>query len=167
MAEKVKEQKSVQTWFVLAELINYTSFSHYRECFFTAESALNKYRFLSLINNSFGSGGMSLSFNEAQFGMFIQDLKNSAQCGSTSHPDILATTGAVTGPKDGLNLATLEPSVQHYHSSTRFSLKKHPIHSCIYNIYTDHFQEDKLTNLLTSQGNPCLLIPTRICTFLG
>ena len=47
-----------------------------RECFFTAEAALNKSRFLSQLNNSFGSGGMGLSLNEAQFALFIQHLKN-------------------------------------------------------------------------------------------
>lgn len=39
------------------------------------ESTSFKSRFLSQINNSFGSGGMSLALNEAQFSSFIQFLK--------------------------------------------------------------------------------------------
>ena len=39
------------------------------------ESASFRSRFLSQLNNSFGSGGMSLAFNEAQFSSFIQFLK--------------------------------------------------------------------------------------------
>lgn len=47
-----------------------------RLCFFTVESTSFKPRFMSQINNSFGSGGMSLALNEAQFQQFIQFLKD-------------------------------------------------------------------------------------------
>ena len=46
-----------------------------RTCFFTIESAGCKSRFMAQINNSFGSGGMSLAFNEMQFAAFVQFLK--------------------------------------------------------------------------------------------
>lgn len=46
-----------------------------RKCFFTMESTSFKSKFLGQINNSFGSGGMSLALNEAQFSLFIQFLK--------------------------------------------------------------------------------------------
>ena len=39
------------------------------------ESTSFKSKFLAEINNSFGSGGMSLAFNEATFSSFIQYLK--------------------------------------------------------------------------------------------
>lgn len=39
------------------------------------ESTAFKSRFIAQINNSFGSGGMSLALNEAQFSQFIQFLK--------------------------------------------------------------------------------------------
>ena len=39
------------------------------------ESTSFKSKFIGQINNSFGSGGMSLALNEAQFAMFIQYLK--------------------------------------------------------------------------------------------
>ena len=39
------------------------------------ESTSHKSRFLGQINNSFGSGGMSLAFNEVQFSSFVQFLK--------------------------------------------------------------------------------------------
>ena len=39
------------------------------------ESTSFKSKFLGQINNSFGSGGMSLALNEAQFSLFIQFLK--------------------------------------------------------------------------------------------
>ena len=45
------------------------------------ESTSYKSRFLAQINNSFGSGGMSLAFNEAQFSMFIQFLKQESANG--------------------------------------------------------------------------------------
>ena len=51
------------------------------KCFFTMESTSYKSRFLAQINNSFGSGGMSLAFNEAQFSMFIQFLKQESANG--------------------------------------------------------------------------------------
>lgn len=50
-----------------------------RTCFFTMESTSFKSRFLTQINNSFGSGGMSLAFNETQFSSFIQFLKKQHQ----------------------------------------------------------------------------------------
>ena len=40
------------------------------------ESAAYKCKFMQQLNNSFGSGGMSLALNEAQFSCFIQFLKN-------------------------------------------------------------------------------------------
>lgn len=46
-------------------------------CFFTVESISYKFKFMCQLNNSFGSGGMSLAMSEAQFSMFIQYLKNS------------------------------------------------------------------------------------------
>ena len=49
--------------------------SYNRECFFTMESTSYKSKFLAHINNSFGSGGMSLALNEVQFSTFIQFLK--------------------------------------------------------------------------------------------
>ena len=39
------------------------------------ESASFRSRFLSQLNNLFGSGAMSLAFNDAQFSSFIQFLK--------------------------------------------------------------------------------------------
>ena len=42
------------------------------------ESALSKPRFMTQNNNSFGSGGMSLAFNEHQFMSFVQFLKQEA-----------------------------------------------------------------------------------------
>ena len=36
----------------------------------------SKAKFMSALNNSFGSGGMSLAFNETQFASFIQFLKD-------------------------------------------------------------------------------------------
>ena len=39
------------------------------------ESTSFKSRFMANINNSFGSGGMSLALNESQFSSFIQFLK--------------------------------------------------------------------------------------------
>ena len=42
------------------------------------ESALCKSRFITQINASYGSGGMSLALNEAQFAQFVQFLKNTA-----------------------------------------------------------------------------------------
>jgi hypothetical protein len=39
------------------------------------ESTSFKSKFLAQINNSFGSGGMSLAFNETQFSSFIQYIK--------------------------------------------------------------------------------------------
>ncbi|XP_019862513.1 PREDICTED: uncharacterized protein LOC109591165 [Amphimedon queenslandica] len=47
-----------------------------RRCFFSMESAAYKYKFMQQLNNSFGSGGMSLALNEAQFSCFIQFIKN-------------------------------------------------------------------------------------------
>ncbi len=52
----------------------YNPFS--RKCFFTMESTSFKSKFMSRINNSFGSRGMSLALNEAQFSQFIQFLKH-------------------------------------------------------------------------------------------
>lgn len=46
-----------------------------RTCFFTIASAACKSRFMAQVNNSFGSGGMSLTFNENQFATFVQFLK--------------------------------------------------------------------------------------------
>uniref|UniRef100_A0A1X7TIW3 Uncharacterized protein n=1 Tax=Amphimedon queenslandica TaxID=400682 RepID=A0A1X7TIW3_AMPQE len=47
-----------------------------RTCFFTTDSAGYRSKFMQSINNSFGSGGMSLALNETQFSSFIQFLKN-------------------------------------------------------------------------------------------
>ena len=47
-----------------------------RLCFFTVESTSYKPRFMTQINNSFGSGGMSLALNEAQFQQFVQFMKD-------------------------------------------------------------------------------------------
>ncbi len=43
------------------------------------ESTSHKSRFLSQLYNSFGSGGMSLPINEAQFSSFIQFLKQESR----------------------------------------------------------------------------------------
>ena len=48
---------------------------------FTVESTTFKSHFMSQINNSFGSGDMSLALNEAQFAQFIQFLKDRAIMG--------------------------------------------------------------------------------------
>ena len=45
------------------------------QCFFSMESANNKTNFLSQMNSSFGSGGMSLSMKDIQFVGFILHLK--------------------------------------------------------------------------------------------
>ena len=44
-----------------------------RACFFTMESPSFKSKFIAQLNNSFGSGGMSL--NDNQFSLFLQFLK--------------------------------------------------------------------------------------------
>ena len=46
-----------------------------RVCFFPVDSISYKFKFMSQINISFGSGGMSLALGEAQFSGFIQYLK--------------------------------------------------------------------------------------------
>lgn len=51
------------------------SICYCRSCFFTMESTNHKSRFMAGINNSFGSGGMSLAFPDVQFASFIQFLK--------------------------------------------------------------------------------------------
>ena len=50
-------------------------FMHPRQCFFSVESAVCRPKFMVQLNNSFGSGGMSLAFNKAQFAAFIELLK--------------------------------------------------------------------------------------------
>ena len=60
----------------------------FRTCFFTSESAGCKSRFMTQLNNSFGSGGMTLAFNEAQFAAFVQFIKtvdDIGKYGSTSY----------------------------------------------------------------------------------
>ena len=47
----------------------------FRQCFVRCEDSNSKKSFIPHLNNSFGSGGMSSSFNEAQFSLFIQFLK--------------------------------------------------------------------------------------------
>ena len=49
-----------------------------RACFFTMESTSFKSKFIAQLNNSFGSGGMSLAFNDNQFSLFLQFLKKEA-----------------------------------------------------------------------------------------
>ena len=49
-----------------------------RACFFTMESTSFKSKFIAQLNNSFGSGGMSLAFNDNQFSLFLQFLKKKA-----------------------------------------------------------------------------------------
>ena len=49
------------------------------QCFFSMESASNKTKFLSQINSSFGSSGMSLAMNDLQFAGFILHLKRNQQ----------------------------------------------------------------------------------------
>ena len=51
-----------------------------RECFFTVESISFKSKFMTKLNNSFGSGGMTLALNEAQFSQFFQFLKHNISC---------------------------------------------------------------------------------------
>ena len=42
------------------------------------ESTAFKSKFMAQLNNSFGSGGMSLAFNDNQFSLFLQSLKREA-----------------------------------------------------------------------------------------
>ena len=81
--------------------------SSYRKCYFTMESTSYKSKFLAQINNSFGSGGMSLAFNEAQFALFIQFLKQESA-------DSLTIRRAVTriGQQHGIELWVLGDGVQ-------------------------------------------------------
>ena len=51
-------------------------YSLLRECLFTIDSANHKSKFMSQVNNSFNSGGMSLALNDNQFSSFIQFLKD-------------------------------------------------------------------------------------------
>ena len=61
-------------WLVIYKYCFYISF-FYRLCFFTVESASFKSKFMTQINASFGSGGMTLALNESQFALFFQFLK--------------------------------------------------------------------------------------------
>ena len=49
------------------------------QCFFSMESASCKSKFLSQVNSSFGSGGMSLAMNDLQFAGLILHLKGNQQ----------------------------------------------------------------------------------------
>ena len=54
----------------------------------SVDSISYKYRFMAQLNNSFGSGGMSLALSEAQFSLFFQFLKNDV----ANLPIVKATT---------------------------------------------------------------------------
>ena len=71
------------------------------------ESTLHKSKFMTQVNNSFGSGGMSLALNEAQFAIFIQYLKQESR-------DSLTIRKAVTriGQQPEKELWVLDENVQ-------------------------------------------------------
>ena len=77
-----------------------------RQCFFTMESASFRSRFLSQLNNSFGSGGMSLAFNDAQFSSFIQYLKQESM-GSLTIRKAVGIIG-----RQSYNVWVLGPDIQ-------------------------------------------------------
>jgi len=49
------------------------------QCFFSMELASCKNKFMSQINSSFGSGGMSLAMNDLQFAAFLLHIKSNQQ----------------------------------------------------------------------------------------
>ena len=61
----------------LASLKSHVTFiaCHLRPCFFTTESTSHWAHFMSQINSSFGSRGMTLALNDVQFSALIQHLK--------------------------------------------------------------------------------------------
>ena len=70
------------------------------------ELASFRSRFLSQLNNSFGSGGMSLAFNDAQFSSFIQYLKQESMGSLT----IRKAVGIIGRQSD--NVWVLGPDIQ-------------------------------------------------------
>ena len=55
-------------------IINMLSYVR-RQCFITSDSSNCQAKFMTQMNNSFGSGGMSTSFNDLHFCSFFQFLK--------------------------------------------------------------------------------------------
>ena len=120
----------------------------YRKCFFTMESTSHKSKFLAQINNSFGSGGMSLALNEAQFAMFIQFLKQESA-------DSLTIRKAVTriGQQHGTELWVLGEGV---HIDAQGTLV--PTEEQVY-MWLNWSVEQGLSNVSMKEVIPTIILP--------
>ena len=111
------------------------------------ESTYYRSRFLSHINNSFGSGGMSLAFNEAQFASFIQFLKQESM-GSLV---IRKAVGIVGKQRD--NVWVLGPDI-HIDADGRVIPPTDQTH-----VWMDRIIEDGLGSVAQEEVLPLLATP--------
>ena len=84
----------------------------FRVCYFTSESVSNKACLMSMINHSFGSGGMTSALDTTQIVEFVQYLQRSHEEPLPVKKAILATRWDLGSKCDHLHLSSGYFSVQ-------------------------------------------------------